>query len=109
MPIVQKAGGNAVLPSMENVLNGSYQPLARPIFIYVNAAAMKKPEVREFVEYYNKHGEKLSSEVKYVPLPAKAYAYNLDTMNKMRLGTKFGGENKVGLTIEQLMKMEAKL
>jgi phosphate transport system substrate-binding protein len=47
--------------------------------------------------------------VKYVPLPAKAYAHNLDSMGKMRLGTKFGGENKVGLTIEQLMKMEAKL
>jgi phosphate transport system substrate-binding protein len=109
VPIVDKPGGKAVLPSMENVLNGSYQPLARPIFIYVNAASIKKPEVREFVEYYNKHGESLAKEVKYVPLPVKAYAYNLETMGKMRLGTKFDGENKVGLTIEQLMKLEAKL
>ncbi|HET9415732.1 MAG TPA: PstS family phosphate ABC transporter substrate-binding protein [Pseudolabrys sp.] len=109
VPIVDKPGGKAVLPSMENVLNGTYQPLARPIFIYVNTAALKRPEIREFVEYYNKHGEKLAREVKYVPLPAKAYSYNLDTMGKMRLGTKFGGENKVGLTIEQLMKMEARL
>jgi phosphate transport system substrate-binding protein len=44
-----------------------------------------------------------------VPLPAKAYSYNLDTLGNMRIGTKFGGENKVGLTIEELMKMEAKL
>ena len=109
VPIVEKPGGKAVLPSMENVLNGTYQPLARPIFIYINAAALKKPEVKEFVEYYNKQGEKLAREVKYVPLPAQAYTYNLDTMGKMRLGTKFDGENKVGLTIEQLMKMEAKL
>ncbi len=109
VPIVDKPGGKAVEPSMENVLNGTYQPLARPIFIYVNAAAVKKPEVREFIEYYNKHGEKLAREVKYVPLPAKAYSYNLESMGKMRLGTKFDGENKVGLTVEQLMKLEARL
>jgi phosphate transport system substrate-binding protein len=55
-----------------------------------------------------KHGEKLAKEVKYVPLPAKAYAYNLDHVTKRVKGTKFGGENKVGLTIEELMKLEAK-
>jgi phosphate transport system substrate-binding protein len=109
VPIVEKDGKPAVAPSMENVLNGSYQPLARPIFIYVNAASIKRPEVREFVEYYNKHGASLAREVKYVPLPGKAYTYNMETVGKMRLGTKFEGENKVGLTIEQLMKLEAKL
>jgi phosphate transport system substrate-binding protein len=102
-------GGKPVAPSEEAVLNGTYQPLSRPIFIYVNEASLKKPEVREFVEYYNKHGAKLSKEVKYVPLPAKAYEYNLDVLAKGRVGTKFGGENKVGLTIEELMKLEAKL
>jgi len=48
-------------------------------------------------------------EVKYVPLPADAYAYNNDHIQKKVLGTKFGGGNRVGLTIQQLMKMEAKL
>lgn len=102
-------GGKPVAPSMETVLNGTYQPLSRPIFIYVNEKSLAKPEVREFVEYFNKNAERLVKEVKYVPLPAKAYAYNLETMAKMRLGTKFGGENKVGLTIDELMKLEAKL
>jgi phosphate transport system substrate-binding protein len=102
-------GGKPVAPSEQTVLDGSYQPLSRPIFIYVNEASLKKPEVREFVDYYNRHGAKLSKEVKYVPLPAKAYEYNLDALAKGRVGTKFGGENKVGLTIEELMKMEAKL
>jgi phosphate transport system substrate-binding protein len=109
VPIVDKPGGKPVAPTMENVLNGTYQPLARPIFIYVNAASLKKPEIREFVEFYNRHGEKLAKEVKYVPLPGKAYSYNLDTLGKMRLGTKFEGENKVGLTIDQLMKLESRL
>ena len=109
VPIVEKPGGKAVLPSMETVLDGSYQPLARPIFIYVNAKSFARPEVKEFAEFYNKHGEKLAREVKYVPLPPTAYTHNLEMLSKRTLGTKFGGENKVGLTIEQLMKMEAKL
>jgi phosphate transport system substrate-binding protein len=109
VPIIGKPGGKAVPPSMETVLDGSYQPLARPIFVYVNAKSYGRPEVREFAEFYNKHGEKLAKEVKYVPLPPKAYTHNLDTLAKRKLGTKFGGENKIGLTIEQLMKLEAKL
>jgi phosphate transport system substrate-binding protein len=109
VPIVEKAGKAAVSPSLESVVNGSYQPLARPIFIYVNTKAVQRPEVKEFIEYFNRHGEKLAKEVKYVPLPPKAYSYNLDTLKHMRVGTKFEGENKVGLTIEQLMKLEAKL
>ena len=106
--VVAASGKPAVAPSAESVIDGSYQPLARPIFIYVNAKSAAKPEVKEFVEYYMKNGEKLSKEVKYVSLPAKAYAYNLEHFAKMAKGTKFGGENKVGLTIEELMKLEAK-
>jgi phosphate transport system substrate-binding protein len=89
------------------VIGGTYTPLSRPIFIYVSAAALKRPEVREFAEYYNVHGAKLVAEVKYVPLPAAAYKFNLASLSKPVLGTKFGGENKVGMTIEQLMKLEA--
>ena len=109
VPIVEKEGKPAVSPSLESVINGSYQPLARPIFIYVNTKSVQKPEVRAFIEYFNQHGEKLAKEVKYVPLPPKAYSYNLETLGKMRAGTKFEGQNKVGLTIEELMKLEAKL
>lgn len=106
--VVGTPGKPAVTPSLQTVIDGSYQPLARPIFIYVNAKSADKPEVKEFVEYYLKHGEKLTKEVKYVPLPAKAYSYNMDHFTKRLKGTKFGGENKVGLTIEDLMKLEAK-
>ena len=106
--VVAAAGKPAVAPSLQTVVDGSYQPLARPIFIYVNAKSAEKPEVKEFVEYYMKHGEKLTKEVKYVALPAKAYAYNVEHFAKRAKGTKFGGENKVGITIEELMKLEAK-
>jgi phosphate transport system substrate-binding protein len=106
---VVSPAGKAVSPSMDTVINGTYQPLSRPIFIYINAKSAQKPEVKEFVEFYNKQANELVREVKYVPLPGKAYQHNLESLGKMRVGTKFGGENKVGLTIEQLMKIEAKL
>jgi phosphate transport system substrate-binding protein len=106
---ISNKSGQAVEPSFETVINGKYQPLARPIFIYINAKALDRPEVKEFVEFYMKNAEALVREVKYVPLPAKAYAYNMDHASKKVLGTKFAGENKVGLTIEQLMQLEAKL
>lgn len=106
--VVAAPGKPAVGPSMETVVDGTYQPLARPIFIYVNAKSADKPEVKEFIEYYMKNGESLTKEVKYVPLPSKAYAYNLEQFGKRTKGTKFGGENKIGITIEELMKLEAK-
>jgi phosphate transport system substrate-binding protein len=108
VPIVNEKG-QPVAPSMDAVLKGIYNPLARPIFIYVNEKALDKPEVRQFVEYYMAHGAKLAREVKYVPLPERAYAHNLEMVKNRTVGTKFGGENKAGLTIDELMKMEANL
>jgi phosphate transport system substrate-binding protein len=108
VPIIAADGKPAVSPSEKTVIDGTYQPLARPIFIYVNAKSADKPEVKEFVEFYMKNAEALTKEVKYVPLPAKAYTFNLEHFGKRLKGTKFGGENKVGTTIEELMKLEAK-
>jgi phosphate transport system substrate-binding protein len=108
VPIVNEKG-QPVEPSMEAVLKGTYSPLARPIFIYVNAKSLAKPEVKEFVEYYMKHGGKLAREVKYVPLPDSAYTTALDHLQKGKKGTVFGGNAEVGVTIEELLKREAKL
>ena len=101
--------GQAVAPSMEAVLKGSYTPLARPIFIYVNAKSLAKPEVKEFVEYYLKNGAALAREVKYVPLPDSAYRIALEHVQKGKKGTVFGGTAEVGVTIDELLKREAKL
>ena len=108
VPIVEKPGKSAVAPSMQTVLDGSYQPLARPIFIYVSEKAYQRPDVREFVEFFMKNGSRLSKEVKYVPLPDRAYTLNTEHLKKGQLGTKFGGVAEVGVTIEDLMKREAK-
>ena len=102
------SGKGAILPSPQTVQNGSYRPLSRPLFIYVSAKSADKPEVKQFVEYYIKNGAKLTREVKYVALPPQAYTTAMGHFTKRRVGTIFGGEESVGLTIEEMMKREAK-
>ena len=109
VPIVEKAGKPAVAPSEASVLDGSYQPLSRPIFIYVNVKSLAKPEVREFTDYYLKNSAKIAKEVKYVPLPDKAYTIGLEHIAKGKKGTVFGGKNEVGVRIDELLAREAKL
>jgi phosphate transport system substrate-binding protein len=108
VPIVNEKG-EPVAPSMEAVEKGLYSPLSRPIFIYVNAKSLGKPQVKEFVEYYMKNGGTLAREVKYVPLPDSAYRMALEHVQRGKKGTVFGGVAEVGVTIEELLKREAKL
>lgn len=103
------SGKGGVLPSAETVENGSYQPLSRPIFIYVSIKAAEKPEIKEFVEFYMKNALLLVKEVKFIPLPPRAYATMLEHFNKKRAGTVFNGMSAVGLTIDELIRREGRL
>ena len=104
IPISAKAGGPAVLPSAETVRDGSYQPLARPIFIYVNAtAAAFKPEVKAFINFYLENAPKLVAEVKYVPLPTEDYDAVKAHFKAMKPGTGFNGKNEVGIKVKDLI------
>jgi len=107
VPIVNDKG-TAVEPSLDAVIKGSYTPLARPIFVYVSARSLARPEVKEFVQYYMTHGGKLAREVKYVPLPERAYKLAWEHVQKGKKGTVFGGEAEVGVTIDELLRREAK-
>lgn len=100
-------GKGGVLPSAKTVEDGSYQPLSRPIFIYVNVKAAEKPEVKEFIEFYMSNAMVLVKEVKFFPLPAQVYTTNLEHLSKKKIGTVFGGQSEVGLRIEELLKREA--
>jgi len=62
-------GEGPVAPSTETINDGTYKPLSRPMYIYVNKAFMDKPEVKAFVDYYLKHAGELADEVGYVHLP----------------------------------------
>jgi phosphate transport system substrate-binding protein len=102
-------GKGPVSPSEKTVLDGTYQPLSRPIYIYVSKKALAKPEVKEFAEFYLKNAPKLVKEVKYVPLPDKVYALGASRVKSGKVGTAFAGHADVGVTIDDLMKREPKL
>jgi phosphate transport system substrate-binding protein len=103
------AGKGPVLPSAKTVEDGSYQPLSRPIFIYVSKKSLdSRPEVREYVEFYLKNAPTLVKQVKYVALPQNAYTIGLEHVKKGKVGTVFGGEAEVAIKIDELLKREAK-
>ncbi len=104
IPISAKSGAPAIMPSPEAVKDGTYQPLSRPLFIYVNAtAAAFKPEVKAFVNFYLENAPKLVAEVKYVPLPSTDYAAVKEHFKALKPGTGFGGKNEVGIKIKDLI------
>ncbi len=99
-------GDGAILPSADTIKDGTYQPLSRPIFIYVSRKANDKPEVQKFVDFYLKNADKLVREVGYVPLGSEIYALVGDRYQKKTLGSAFTGKNTVGVTLDQLLAAE---
>jgi phosphate transport system substrate-binding protein len=96
-------------PSEKTILDGTYNPMSRPLFIYVSTRAMeRKPEVKTFVEFYLENVSRLAREVKYVPLPDKAYEMARKRFADRKTGSGFGGEPEIGLPIEDILKREPK-
>ena len=71
------AGEGAVTPTIETVANGSYKPLSRPIFIYVSSAAVKKPQVVDFVKFYLTNAKEIAADVGYIPMLDNEYEAEL--------------------------------
>jgi len=72
-------GGNGpVAPSPTTINDGTYSPLSRPIFIYLNTASLARPEVKAFVEFYLDNAGALANEVGYIELPQSMYQESLD-------------------------------
>jgi phosphate transport system substrate-binding protein len=100
-------GSGPVKPSRETVLNGTYQPLARPLFIYVSVKALERPEVAEFVKFYIQNAGKLAEEVGYIGLPEKVYALVQERVERRITGSAFGAHgSQVGVKLEDLYKIE---
>ena len=91
VPIVNPALGKAITPSLQTVMDGTYAPLSRPLFIYISKKSLAKPEVKEFVEFYLKNAASLTKQVKYVPLPVNAYKLATERFAKQKTGSMFGG------------------
>ena len=109
VPIQPRGGGDPVAPSVEAARDGSYQPLSRPIFIYVSKQAADEVEaVRQFVEFYldPENAELLVEEVGYVPLPTEAYELAQRNFEERHTGTAFAGGSQVGVAVEDLLQAE---
>lgn len=101
-------GAGGILPSHETVANSTYQPLSRPIFIYVSKSALEsRPEVSAFLDFYLANAAKLTEEVGYIALPPSAYELVAARAKQRVTGSVFAGKgSQVGVTIESLLGAE---
>ena len=100
-------GDGPISASAETVRNGTYQPLSRPLFIYVSLRSVERPEVQQFVDSYFTGGVDLVTEVGYVPLTDTIYQLAQKHLADRRTGTAFGeGGSQVGVTLEDLLSRE---
>jgi len=99
-------GEGPVLASAETVRNGTYQPLSRPLFIYVARKSADRPEVEKFVNSYFTRGKELVSEVGYVPLTDQIYQLAQKHFSERKVGSAFKEGSQVGVTLEELLARE---
>jgi phosphate transport system substrate-binding protein len=103
------SGKGAVMPSRETVVNAQYQPLARPLFIYVNLEkAQTNPLLKDFVEFYLNNAETIVEEVGYIPLTEEHYHLDKVTFYNGESGTVFEGKSQFDVTLSELLRKRAK-
>jgi len=74
-------GDGCVAPSVSTINDGSYSPLSREMFIYVNNASLERTEVRDFIEFYMNNAAELAEEVGYVGLSEADYQLQLEGLD----------------------------
>jgi phosphate transport system substrate-binding protein len=100
-------GAGAIAPSVQTIEDGTYQPLSRPIFIYVSRAEAERSEVSALVKFYLSAGRKLVSEVGYIKLPDEVYTLAQARFDNLKTGSVFAGAgSKVGVKVTDLLKSE---
>lgn len=101
------SGSGPVEPSPETVINNTYRPLARPLFIYVNKKSAERKEIARFVKFFLQNATKFAEEVGYVPLPEKAYELATKRFVDKKTGSIFGGKGATpGVSIEEILRKE---
>jgi phosphate transport system substrate-binding protein len=107
--VVAVNGGNGcVSPSIETITNGTYTPLARPLFIYVRNDRLDRPEVEAFVTFYIDNAADLVQAARYIPLPPRVYELVKQRVVKRTTGSVFSEGIQVGVSIETLLMLEDK-
>lgn len=97
--------GVPVLPSLTSTQLGTYRPLSRPLFVYVNDQQMRaNDEIRSFVGFTVGNGLRLVEQAGYIPLPADTYRIVESKLYRHLIGTSFGGDLPVGLGIGEALR-----
>ncbi|MCS6840411.1 MAG: PstS family phosphate ABC transporter substrate-binding protein [Roseiflexus sp.] len=100
------AGRGCVSPSVETITDGTYTPLSRPLFIYVRADRLDRPETQAFIRFYLDHAARLVQDARYIPLPQRAYALVQQRVDNRKTGSIFSKPVPVGISIEELLILE---
>jgi phosphate transport system substrate-binding protein len=99
-------GAGPITPSAATVRDGTYQPLSRPLFIYVSRKSADRPEVQQFVDMFFSRTD-LVKEVGYIELTPQIYDLVRKHFADRKVGTAFGdGGSQVGMTLEALLAKE---
>lgn len=97
-------GAGPIAPSVATVADGTYQPLSRPIFIYVSVKEASRPEVIELVHFYFDQAPTLVTEVGYIPLSTAAYDLTKKRFDAGTTGSVFHGKGStIGVRVEDLL------
>ncbi|ESA34905.1 phosphate binding protein [Leptolyngbya sp. Heron Island J] len=102
------SGDGPMYPSGEAIRSNEYQPLARPLFIYISADSLdNNPMVAEFVEFYMANTRTVVTDIGYEPLPNEAFGIAMDHLVNRKVGSVFDGKAQHDLSIEALLEKEA--
>jgi phosphate transport system substrate-binding protein len=66
-------GNGCTSPTAETINSGSYAPLSRPLYLYINVEALQRPDVVAFLNFYLDNATELAQEVGYVGLSEAEY------------------------------------
>ncbi len=106
LPISPQAGTPAVAPTSTSMLDGSYRPLTRPLFLYVSRDALKRRSVRNFAAYYLERAPVLAKEAGLVPLPLDLYQLADRRLEKQVTGSVFHGRAPESIDLGTLRTLE---
>jgi phosphate transport system substrate-binding protein len=108
LKLVQVDGGQGcVAPSAQTISDGTYQPLSRPLFVYIRTSAMQRPEVKAYVDYTITNAPNLVGEAGYVPLPDELYLLARERVAKGITGSIYAGRgSQVGVKLRDLLQEE---
>ncbi|HEY8399982.1 MAG TPA: PstS family phosphate ABC transporter substrate-binding protein [Cytophagaceae bacterium] len=97
-------GAGAIAASQESVLNGTYQPLSRPLFIYVNTESANQPAVDKFVKYFITSASELVPETGFIPLKQETYDLVMKRYQDRKTGSLFLEVSTVGIKLDEVLK-----